>query len=163
MNYKFPKIRLGLCCINILLKYNEKVYASRKKTMALITKKGIDDAINSAKENVIDLAKMLLWNKNHGIEVMRVSSELVPHATNPEIIKQFGKAGEEYSKFEFLRPYLTKVGHIANLEKMRLTAHPGQFVQVASPSEKVFNASVKELEMHVKFFEMMELPRFSNS
>jgi UV DNA damage endonuclease len=129
--------------------------------MNQIEKQGIEAAKNSAIDNVIDLAKMLLWNKNHGIEVMRISSDLVPHATNPKLIEKFGKEGTEYANLEFLRSYLEKVGHVAKLEKMRTTFHPGQFVQIGSPTFSVYNSSVLELEMHVKFFEMMRVGKDS--
>lgn len=160
-NDKYPNIRLGLCCINITLKHTKQIYSNRTKIMRVIEKNGINDAKNAAISNVIDLAKMILWNKNHGIEVMRISSDLVPHSTNPKIIEKFGKEGDEYASLEFLRPYLEKIGHVAKVEKMRLSFHPGQFVQLASPSFEVFNSSVKELEMHVKYLEMMKTPKES--
>lgn len=157
----YPNIRLGLCCMNIGLKHNEKVYASRTRIMKVIEKKGLDDAKNAAIDNVLDLAKMLCWNATHGIPVMRVSSDLVPHATNPKIIEKFGDTGKEFATLEFLRPYLEKVGEIARAEKMRLTFHPGPYNQIASPSMDVFNATVKDLDMHVKFFEMMGMDKQS--
>lgn len=158
---KFPNIRLGLCCINMQLRHNEEIYTNRTKIMKQIEKHGLEAAKNAAINNVIDLAKMILWNKNHGIEVTRVSSSLVPHSTNPLIIEKFGKEGEEYASLEFLRPYLEKVGHVARLEKIRLTFHPGQFCQIGSPSFSVFNSTVKDLEMHAKFFEMMKMGKES--
>lgn len=103
---KFPHIRLGLCCINIQLRHNEEIYSNRKKIMKQIEKEGIDAAKNSAIANVNDLIKMLKWNILHGIHVMRISSDLVPHSTNPQIIEKFGKEGEEYANLEFLRKYL---------------------------------------------------------
>ena len=161
MDYRFPKIRLGLCCMNITLKQTEAVYSSRKNTLAQIFKKGIEDAKNTAIQNVIDLAKMVTWAKNHGIDVLRISSELVPHATNPEIIKHFGEQGVEYSSLNFIEPYLKKVGHIAKKEQMRLTFHPAHFVQLGSPNETVFNNSVRELELHLKYIQMMQLDKNS--
>lgn len=156
LDAKFPNIRLGLCCINMHLRYEKEIYSSRKMPMKSIEKKGIEALKNSAIDNVIDTTRLLLWNKNHGIEVTRISSELAPHATNPLLIEKFGKAGEEYASLEFLRPYLKKVGHVAKLEKMRVSFHPGQFCQVASPTQAVFDATVKELAMHTKYLEMMK-------
>jgi len=158
---KFPHIRLGLCCINIQLRHNEEIYSNRKKIMKQIEKEGIVAAKNSAIANVNDLVKMLKWNILHGIQVMRISSDLVPHSTNPQIIEKFGKEGEEYATLEFLRKYLEKVGRIANLENIRITHHPSQFVQIGSPTFSIFNSSVKELEMHVKFLEMMKMKKDS--
>lgn len=153
---KYPNIRLGLCCMNITLKYSEKVYCSRKKIFNKIVEQGLESAKNMAIDNVIDLAKMVLWSKNHGIDVMRISSELIVHCTNPKIMEQFGKSNaEEYEKFEFLRPYLEKVGHLAKSQGMRITVHPGQFVSISSPREEVFEASVRELMVHVRYLEMM--------
>ena len=154
---KFPHIRLGLCCINMQLRYNDDIYTNRKKIKKQIEKQGLEVIKKSAIDNVIDLAKLLVWNKNHGIEVMRISSELVPHATNKFIGETFGEKGKEYTDLEFLRKYLEKVGHLARAEKMRLTFHPGQYCQIGSPTLSVFNATVKELEMHAKFLEMMKL------
>lgn len=158
---KFPHIRLGLCCINMQLRHNEEIYSNRKKIIKQIEKEGIDAAKNSAIANVNDLVKMLKWDVLHGIQVMRISSDLVPHSTNPLIIEKFGKEGEEYANMEFLRKYLEKVGRVAKQNKMRVTAHPGQFVQIGSPTFSIFNSSVKELDMHVKFFEMMKVKKDS--
>ena len=158
---KFPHIRLGLCCINMQLRHNEDIYTNRKKTMKHFEKEGVTVAKKSAIQNVIELAKLLVWNKNHGIEVMRISSELVPHATNNDIVEKYGKEGEEYANLEFLRPYLEKVGHLARLEKMRLTFHPGPFCLIGAPLLSVFNKTIKELEMHVKFLEMMKMGKES--
>ena len=160
-DYKYPKIRLGLCCMNITLKYSENVYCSRKKILSTILKEGLEPAKKIAIDNIIDLAKMVIWSKNHGISVMRISSELLVHCTNPEIIKKFGKAGEDYKNFEFLRPYLEKVGGLAKAYDMRCTSHPGQYVQLGSLKEHVVKNSIKELAMHVRFFEMMKLNKDS--
>lgn len=158
---KFPQVRLGLCCMIISLRYNELIYSSRRKTANVILKKGIADAKENAIANVIDLAKMILWAKNHGIDVMRISSELIPHSTNKKIIEHFGEEGKSYESLEFLRPYLQKIGYIAKKEKMRLTAHPGHFVKIGSPDKIVYENSIKDLDMHVKFMEMMDLDKES--
>ena len=123
--------------------------------MRQIEKLGLESAKNCAIDNVIDLAEMIFWNKNHGIDVTRISSDLVPHATNPKIIEKFGKAGEEYASLKFLRPYLKKVGQVVNAEGIRVSFHPSQFVQLASPTVSIYEMSVKELDMHVKYFDMM--------
>jgi UV DNA damage endonuclease len=165
-SYKFPKLRLGLCCSIMTLRYKNDVYSSRRKNLKTIIgngqdHSGLDEAKNTAKENVIDLIKMMFWAKNHGIDVMRISSELVPHGNNVELVKHFGQAGEEYISLEFLRPYLRTVGRLAGLEGIRLTFHPGQFVQIGTPDKKVFEATVRELEMHTNFLDYMKAPKDS--
>ncbi|AYV77276.1 MAG: UV-endonuclease UvdE [Barrevirus sp.] len=163
-DYAYPKIRLGLCCGNITLKYKNDVYSSRKKTLGLILKNGLEDSKKLAKTNVIDLVKMLLWAKHHGISVMRISSDLVPHGSNNKLVESFGKRSsllgkeaEDYISLKFIEPYLQIVGQVAKLENMRLTFHPGQFVQLASPSSSAFDNSIRELLMHATFLDMMGL------
>lgn len=161
MDYTYPKIRLGLCCINMSLKYLEDVFTNRKIILKQIEKRGLEETKNLAKENVIDLLKLIFWNKNHGIDVFRISSVLVPHATNKDLIKLFGKEGEDFLTLNFLSPYLELVGHLAKIENMRLTFHPGQFVQVASPDLDIFSRSVDEIEMHTNFLDQMKLDKNS--
>lgn len=160
-NREFPKIRLGLCCQNITLKLEQQIYSSRKRILSVIKKKGIESLKELAISNVIDLAKMITWNKNHGIDVVRISSELVPHNTNDEIVNYFGQEGKKYSEMDFLRKYLEPVGEIAIKEKMRLTFHCPQFIQIGTPNEIVFEKSVLELEMHRKFIDFMKLDQNS--
>jgi UV DNA damage endonuclease len=159
--YRYPKIRLGLCCSIMTLKFKKNVYSSRRLNLSTIKNKGLKWAENVAKENLIDLLKMAFWSKNHGIDVMRISSELVPHGNNIDIENHFGKKGKEYTSLNFLKPYLEMIGHVAKLEKIRLTFHPGQYVQVGSPDKKIFNASVRELSMHSTFLDMMGMPKES--
>lgn len=161
MDYTFPKIRLGLCCINITTKYKFDAYTNRKRILKTLMDKGLKEGEEVAKYNVIDLLKIFLWNKNHGIDVMRISSDLVPHGSNKELIDKYGKKGETYLSLEFLRPYLKIVGDVAKLEKMRLTFHPGQFVQLGSPNKEVVKKSITELKMHTTFLDMMEMPKES--
>lgn len=155
--YKYPKIRLGLCCSVLSLRFKYDVYSSRRLNLATIVKKGLKWAENVAKENLIDLLKMSFWSKNRGIDVTRISSELVPHGNNIELVRYFGNKAVDYISLEFLRPYLEIVGRVARLEGIRMTFHPGQFVQIGAPNEDVFLASVRELEMHATFLDMMKM------
>lgn len=153
----YPSIRLGLCCMNIQLKYYKGIYSSRRRTIKQIEKNGIDYLKETSINNALDLKKMLIWNKKHGIDVMRINSEIFPHITNPKILDIFGEASKEYTSMEFLKPFLEQVGEYAKSVNMRLTCHPGQYTQLASPSMTVFNASARDLEMHAKVFDMMKL------
>lgn len=155
---KYPHIRLGLCCIAIRLKYKYRtgVLASRTVRQSTILEHGLDKAKDVAIGNVVDLGRIITWSKNHGIDVVRMTSDIVPHATNKDIVEHFGKEGEEYASLEFLRPYLKTVGYIAKKEGMRLTFHPGQYVQIGSPTYDVFLNSVKDLNMHATILDMLD-------
>jgi UV DNA damage endonuclease len=141
--------------MNMTLRYRNYIYSSRRLNLKTLINKGLGVGEKVAKNNVIDLMKMIIWNKEHGISVMRVSSELVPHGTNVKLVEKYGKKAEDYIDLKFLKPHLKMVGELARLEGMRITFHPAQFVQLGSPDERVFKNSVKELEMHANFLDLM--------
>lgn len=159
--YKYPYVRLGLCCSIVNLKFRHSVYSSRRSILKTIYDKGLEYAQSVAKSNVADLLRMVIWSNDHGIKVMRISSELVPHGNNVLLIDKFGQKGKDYISLEFLRPYLEAVGKIANSENIRITFHPGQFVQMASPDKKAFENSIRELVMHTQFLDMMGMDQNS--
>ena len=49
------------------------------------------------------------------------------------------------------------VGDLAKSLGHRLTTHPGQFTQIGSPTQKVVDASVRELEYHCDMMDRMGL------
>lgn len=155
----YPKIRLGLCCINMTLKYSSDTFSSRTKKFDTIVKQGLSVAEEIAKTNVVDLLKMILWAKHHGIDVMRIGSDIIPHGNNPKLIDVFGEQAKEFMTLKFLEPYLQMVGQVAKLENMRLTFHPGQFVQLASPTKETYNNGVRELKTHSQILDMMGLDK----
>ncbi len=79
-----PKcIRLGLCCINNFLRAQKQtIFCSRGITLATYKNKGKSEAIIKATKNIIDIKKLLQWNKDHYIDCLRLSSDMFPHYTN---------------------------------------------------------------------------------
>lgn len=67
---------------------------------------------------------------------MRISSEMFPFASHAELGYDLSYAKDE----------LRAVGDLAKKLGHRLTTHPGQFTQLASPKEAVVDASVRELD-----------------
>jgi UV DNA damage endonuclease len=76
---------------------------------------------------------------------MRISSDLFPFASH----ETYG-----YDIAPFV-PLLSKVGELADKYGHRLTTHPGQYVQLGSPTERVLEASIRELKYHCEFMEGM--------
>ncbi|KAL4431550.1 hypothetical protein ABPG74_017255 [Tetrahymena malaccensis] len=141
-----PSIRLGLCCINTVLKDGKTpIYCSRSIQRKAFSEKGEDEAKSRAIENVKDLYKMIEWNQKNGIQVLRVSSEMFPRATDE-------KCG--YT-IEFAKEELKKAGDLAKKYKHRLTFHPGQFNVIGTPNEKAFEATIKELSLHAEIYKYL--------
>jgi UV DNA damage endonuclease len=138
------KIHLGLMCINNELRKKD-IFCSRSCIRKTYTVKKAQDL---AIQNVKDISKLMQWNLDHKIYSLRVSSDLLPHYTDPDV--------EGYS-LDFLKDELIQVGKDSITMKQRLTFHPGQFVQVGAKDKKIFEKSVDDLRMHCDIFDMMNL------
>ena len=146
-------VQLGLCCMNTTLKKQKPpVYAARRIIVRIIDEKGIDELKRRILANLDDLYKMLEWNEANGIRVFRLSSELFQHKTNPKV--------SDYT-YDFAKEHLKKIGDYAIEKGHRLTFHPGQFNVLASPSEKAYLQTLKDLEYHADVLDLMGLGKDS--
>lgn len=94
--------------------------------------------------------KLLIWNKAHHIDVMRVSSDLFPHYTNIYLIPK-----EKQYNMDFAKAELKKIGDYAKQNNMRLTMHPGQFNVIATQDDKILTRTIADLQMHADIFDHM--------
>lgn len=142
--------RLGYACIcTELRKLN--IFSSRTLRLSTLESKGIKYAQELATNNLKDLKTMLQWNKKKGIHFMRLSSEIFPFATH----EKFG-----YS-LSFADHLLKDIGNYAIENNMRLTMHPAQFNVLSSPSEKVVQNTIKDLNHHCDILDRMGLNKDS--
>ena len=140
-------IQLGLCCINMTLRAQKpSVFMSRKMIMRTVKEQGIDALKSKILENLNDLLLMIEWNERNGIKVFRLSSELFPHKTNPDI--------ENYD-FDFAKELLAKAGELARSYNQRLTFHPGQYNVLGSPNEKALQKTIDDLGYHADVLDLM--------
>lgn len=147
------QIRLGLCCINNDLRNNKKpIFSSRTVRLSTIEQKGIDYVKELALQNIEDTKKILEENVNLGIFVFRISSEVFPHITNE-------KCGG-YT-LDFAKDKLKELGDVARKCNQRITAHPGQYNVLGSPTEKTVTNTIKILNMQAKMFDMMGMDKDS--
>lgn len=141
--------RLGLCCINNSLrskKKNEDIFCSRRCIQDNFT---VDKAQELALQNVKDIIPLIEWNHDNGIKSFRLSSELFPHYTNPNV--------EPYD-MKFAIPDLQRAGELANFLGHRITTHPDHFVQLGSKRREVVEKSYADLDMHAEFLSLMNVP-----
>ncbi|EKM57154.1 uncharacterized protein PHACADRAFT_55137, partial [Phanerochaete carnosa HHB-10118-sp] len=144
--------RLGYACLNTVLRAQDPpVFCSRTCRLATLQEKGVAHAQALGLRNVRDLAALVAWNEANGIRFMRLSSEMFPFASH---------AVWGYD-LAYARDDLAAVGALARRLGHRLTAHPGQFTQLASLKEAVVAASIRELEYHCQMMRYMGLGRDS--
>lgn len=146
------QIRIGYACLNTSLR-DDNVFTSRTLTLKTAADKGIEYIKQLAIDNVNDLMTILIYNEAHGIRFYRMSSCIFPHQGNPRL---FDKVGTNYD-LSFVKKELRNIGDYAKKYRHRLTMHPGQYVQLASPNKDVVTQSIIELENHVELLETMRL------
>lgn len=140
-------VQLGLCCLNITLRSQKpSVFCSRKMIIRKIEEEGIQSLKLKIIQNLNDLYEMIKWNEQHGIKVLRISSELFPHISNPKV--------EGYD-MEFADAILKKIGEYARSLNHRLTFHPGQYNVVGSPNEATFQQTINDLSYHAEVLDRM--------
>lgn len=140
-------IQLGLCCINTRLrKQKPPVFMSRKMIIRSVEEKGIDELKSRILQNLRDVLTMIEWNEKNRIRVLRLSSELFPHKSNPKV--------QDYD-FEFAKPLLKQIGERAKKLGHRLTFHPGQYNVVGTPNKKAFEQTVLDLKYHADVLDLM--------
>jgi len=102
----------------------------------------------SVANNLSCLQKILEYNLRHGFHFFRITSDLVPFASHAVCTAAW--QSEFAAQFE-------KTGSFIRKHEMRISMHPGQYTLVNTPSEKVFQNSIRELRYHAEVLDLMEL------
>jgi len=140
-------IQLGLCCINTELRsQNPPIFCSRTMIMRSIKEKGVNTLKEKILQNIKDIIKMIEWNEAKGIRVMRLSSNLFPHKTNPKI--------EDYG-YDFAKDIFEKIGETYKKYGHRLTFHPGQYNVLGTAEPKKLQQTINDLTYHADVLDMI--------
>ena len=86
----------------------------------------------------------------HGIGMYRMSSDLAPYATHPDMPQFHAMVGESASE-------LKAIGNRARALDIRLSFHPSQFVVLNSPDPTLVARSVWDLTSQAEMLDLMEL------
>ena len=140
-----PKVRLGICCINNGLRKRD-IFCSR--TMISRTY-SINRARELVTQNLTDLKTILLWNRDNNIGHYRLSSDMFPRITDPEL------APEKRLKIADFKDLLVDAGTVAKETGHRITMHPGQYNQIGAQSSAVFEKTVEDLSVHCEILDTM--------
>ena len=87
--------------------------------------------------NLDALEAILRWNEQHGVEVFRVTSNLIPFGSHP--VNGLAWWEEYAARFEQIAGLVRRSG-------ARLSTHPGQYTVLSSERPEVVEAAVAELE-----------------
>jgi len=147
----FVKVKpnLGYCCINMSI--GKKVTTNRAMIKRTFEAKGADYVSDLALANSKDIIKILEWNRVNGIRLFRLSSTIIPWGDHIDI--------SQLKDYKEIKRELKKAGDFAKFHNMRINSHPGPFVVLTSPNEKVVENAIRDLELHALIFDLMGLSK----
>ena len=142
-------MNIGYACINLSL--GKKITTNRTMVKRTFLAKGIDYVSDLVLQNVADLERIIDWNEEMGIKMYRMSSEMFPWATEYEF--------EQLKDWNEIQKILQRCGAKATMYKQRLSFHPGPFNVLVSPKENVVLNTIKDLEVHGRIMDAMDLSK----
>ena len=139
-------MNLGYACINTALSEN-KITTNRTMRRKTFDAKGLDYVSDLALANTKDLKTYVQWNNEMGIKLFRLSSQIFPWSDEYNV--------KDLKDYDEIASIMLEIGKIAKDGGQRLTMHPGPYNCLASPTKKVVEKTVRELNFHSEQFNMM--------
>lgn len=134
-------MRIGYPCIN---------HSIGKKTISTFRLSSYTEErlIRSINYNLDTLFNILNYNIENDLMFFRISSETIPFASHP--ICKFDWKDYFFTKF-------IKIGQLIKKHNIRISMHPDQFVLINAKNQDIVAKSIKELEYHAEFLDLMQL------
>lgn len=139
-------MNLGYACINMTLS-QKKIGSNRTCRRQTFQQKGLRYISELALLNVQDLERIVHWNTQNGINVFRMSSEIMPWWDHYE--------WEQLPDYARIAATLKRIGDFATANNQRLSFHPGPFTLLASSNASVIDKSIAALECHSRFMDLL--------
>jgi UV DNA damage endonuclease len=136
-------IRLGYPTQNLTIP------ASTNRTLRLASLSDIEKLEGLVRENISDLRRILQWNAEHGVGLFRMGQNLIPFASHPAFPYDW-----EAEHGEALR----EAGELARTLDIRLSMHPGQYINPGSSKPEVVERSLTELRYVARVFDVLGSP-----
>jgi UV DNA damage endonuclease len=136
-------IRLGYPTQNLTIP------ASTNRTLRLASLANAEKFKALARENIAGLKTILRWNAAHGVGLFRMGQSLIPFASHPDFPYDWEtEHGDE----------LREAGELARALGIRLSMHPGQYINPGSPKPDVSSRSLTELRYVARVFDLLGSP-----
>jgi UV DNA damage endonuclease len=142
-------MNLGYACINMSL--GKKVTTNRTMIKRTFLEKGLDYVSDCVIQNVADLERIIEWNEQNGIKMYRMSSDMMPWATEYQF--------EQLKDWNEIAIILKRCGDKATKYGQRLSFHPGPFNVLVSPKEAVVQNTINDLEVHGRLMDAIGLSK----
>jgi UV DNA damage endonuclease len=136
-------IRLGYPTQNLTIP------ATTNRTLRLANLADAEKVRTLVWENLLGLETILRWNAGHGVNLFRIGQSLIPFASHPSFPYDW-----ETEHSDDLR----EIGNLARSLDIRLSMHPGQFIQPGSFKPEVSECSLVELRYVARVFDLTGSP-----
>ncbi len=133
-------IRYGYPAQNITLP------ATTNRTLRLAGLVDVEKVRGLVWENLLGLETIVRWNAERGISLFRIGQGLIPFASHPAF---------PYDWAEEHGDDLRELGALARSLGVRLSMHPGQFINPGSPNPQSAQRSLDELRYATRVFDLM--------
>ena len=97
-------------------------------------------------ENLASVETIVRWNAERGIKLFRIGQALIPFASHPAF---------PYDWAEEHGDDLREIGVLARSLGVRLSMHPGQFINPGSPNPETARRSLEELRYVARVFDLL--------
>ncbi|QIN78686.1 UV DNA damage repair endonuclease UvsE [Rubrobacter marinus] len=97
-------------------------------------------------ENITALETIIRWNAERGISLFRMGQAMVPFASHPAFPYDWEEEHGEDFRW---------IGGLARSLGVRLSMHPGQFIQPGSPKPGTSERSLAELRYVARLFDLL--------
>jgi len=142
-------MNLGYACINMSL--GKSVTTNRTMIKRTFLEKGLDYVSDCVIQNVADLERIIDWNEQNGIKMYRMSSDMMPWATEYDFTQL-----KDWAEISII---LKRCGEKATQYGQRLSFHPGPFNVLVSPKEAVVQNTINDLEVHGRLMDALGLSK----
>lgn len=99
--------------------------------------------------NIAGLKEIVRWNAEREISLFRMGQSLIPFASHPAFPYDWRREHEED---------LREAGELARTSSIRLSMHPGQYIQPSSLKPEVVQRSVEELRASARILTLLGNP-----
>src|SRR5215211_4680626 len=141
--YTGAVIRLGYPIQNLTIP------ASTNRTLRLANLTDTEKVRKLVRANVADLKIILRWNAEHGVGLFRMGQNLIPFASHPAFPYDWeAEHGDD----------LRAAGELARDLGIRLSMHPGQYINPGSLKPEVAGRSLTELRYAASVFDLLGSP-----
>ena len=133
------KINIGYACITLGL--------SDVKLQTCRLKNASEQRIMEIIEHNLDvLDRVIEYNHKHNIRLFRISSDIIPFASHPEVSVKW---------CEHFKQKIKDIGIKIKDYNIRVSMHPGQYTVLNSPNDDVVDRAVEDLKYHTYFLDCL--------